>query len=260
MTTLAIAVLIASLLGSMHCVGMCGPLALWATGGGSRKTSLVAYHLGRLTTYLSAGLAAGVLGSAITIGGDVAGLQSLAARIVGGLLIFFGLLRLFQLIPFFQSKSVAPAKPSRIAGLLHQAKPLIATRGPGSRAYFGGLLTTWLPCGWLYLFVLVAAGTGGVFPALGVMTAFWVGTLPALTGLVLGARSLMPRMRAGVPVAAGVLLIVTGLYTATGRASVDLSSMLPPQPLMTRSGELSIVNLTDHPLPCCDEARPGASP
>ena len=87
MLTLAGAIFLASLLGSMHCVGMCGPLALWATGGGRSRTSVVAYHLGRLTTYLSAGLAAGVLGTALTIGGNAAGLQSLAATLAGGLLV-----------------------------------------------------------------------------------------------------------------------------------------------------------------------------
>ena len=62
---LATAVVTASLLGSMHCVGMCGPLAIWASGGGdqvSRGTLLTStslYHAGRLTTYTLAGCIAG---------------------------------------------------------------------------------------------------------------------------------------------------------------------------------------------------------
>src|SRR6056297_289102 len=175
-----LAVLVASLLGSLHCVGMCGPLAIWATGNQHRVASLTAYHLGRLTTYLSAGLMAGLLGSAITLGGDVAGFQSMAARICGGLLIFFGILRIAQLVPALQREASAQWKPSKVARWLHQAKPVLASRGPLGRGYLAGLLTTWLPCGWLYLFVLVAAGSGSVFSAIGVMTAFWVGTLPAL--------------------------------------------------------------------------------
>jgi sulfite exporter TauE/SafE len=253
MLTLAAAVVIASLLGSMHCVGMCGPLAIWATGGGNRL-ALPAYHVGRLTTYLSAGLVAGVLGSAIAIGGDLAGMQALAAKIAGGLLIVVGIIRLAQLTPAFRRSEEVPLKPSRVALWLHRAKPIIANQRPAARAYFGGLLTTWLPCGWLYLFVLVAAGTGGVVEALLVMFAFWLGTLPALTALVLGARSLVPRLRNAVPLIAGVLLILVGLYTATGRASADLSSMLPPQPLQEEKSVFSLLQASEQPLPCCVEA------
>lgn len=185
MFALGMAVAVASLLGSLHCVGMCGPLAIWATSEGTKPVTLVSYHLGRLTTYLSAGLMAGLLGSALTIGGDVAGLQSLAAMIAGGFLILIGIVRIARMLPMFQRKAVRVPKPSRIAGWLHHAKPLLASRGPLGRSYLAGLFTTWLPCGWLYLFVLIAAGTGGVLSALAVMLAFWIGTLPALTGLVL---------------------------------------------------------------------------
>jgi sulfite exporter TauE/SafE len=250
MLTLAMAVMVASLVGSLHCVGMCGPFALWATRGGSGHGTIAAYHFGRLTTYLSAGLAAGVLGSAVTIGGDLAGFQSLAAKLAGGLLIFLGLSRLLLLLPVFQPKGVASVKPSPVAALLLRAKPLVASRGPVARAYLGGLLTTWLPCGWLYLFVLVAAGTGDVVLALTVMAAFWLGTLPALTALVLGARSLIPKFRTALPIIASLLLIATGLYTATGRASADLSAMVPPR-LGNEVDAGSLIGLADEPLPCC---------
>ena len=98
------------------------------------------------------------IGSALSISGGLAGWQSLAATIAGGLLIFAGLSRLLLMLPVFQHAERVQA-PSRIAGLLHHAKPVIASQGPLARGYLTGLLTTWLPCGWLYLFVLVL-GTG----------------------------------------------------------------------------------------------------
>lgn len=254
MVSLGLAIVVASLLGSLHCVGMCGPLAIWATDTTARSRSLVAYHLGRLTTYLSAGLIAGVLGSAIQIGGDFAGFQFFAAKIAGGALIAVGLIRLFRFVPWL-AKTPRPGepvvRPSRVAAWLQHAKPVLASQGPISRGYLAGLLTTWLPCGWLYLFVLVAAGTGDALAALVVMAAFWVGTLPALTGVVLGAGSLLRRSPKVMPLAAGVLLIVTGMYTATGRAAADLTRILPPEP--GRSIDIaSLQSVTDQPLPCCD--------
>lgn len=254
MFALGMAVVVASLLGSLHCVGMCGPLAIWATSEGTKPITLVSYHLGRLTTYLSAGLMAGLLGSALSIGGDVAGLQSLAAMIAGGVLVSIGLIRMARMLPVFRRPVVGIPKPSRVAGWLHDAKPLLASRGPLGRSYLAGLLTTWLPCGWLYLFVLIAGGTGGVISAIAVMLAFWIGTLPALTGLVLGAGSLMKRSTTVMPIAASLLLIATGLYTATGRASADLTSIVAPQ----TSGDLEptslMISVQDEPLPCCLES------
>ena len=255
MLTLAMAVIVASLLGSLHCVGMCGPLALWVTGGGSSRATISAYHVGRLSTYLIAGAVAGILGAAVSIGGDMVGFQSAAAKVAGGLLIAVGLFRLAKLHPRFNRpllSSATSSGPSTVAAVLKRFKPLLDRQTAVSRAYLGGLITTWLPCGWLYLFVLVAAGTGGVLPAVVVMFAFWIGTLPALTTMLVGFHSLTPKLRGMLPIAASVFLIVTGLYTVTGRAAVDVSSLVAPQ-LGDEITATSLIDLKDEPLPCCTE-------
>lgn len=263
----AVAIFGASLLGSLHCVGMCGPFALWATGKNRSPTVITSYHLGRLSTYLSAGLFAGVIGSTVTIGGQLAGTQMLAAKLAGSGLVVIGVAQMLRRSSGWakwngrrrtgQEGAVVP--PSRIAGWLQAANPLLANQGPMGRAYLGGLLTTWLPCGWLYLFVLVAGGTGDVMGAIVVMLAFWVGTLPALTGLIYGAQSLALRFRDAIPTATSLLLILTGLYTATGRAAADLSKFHP------RSGSVDAIRQLDQrglevvvesPLPCCEFGRP----
>src|SRR6056297_1878853 len=182
-------VVTASLLGSMHCVGMCGPLAIWASGAGDSAHvgdatrrgkvlgNLSLYHFGRLTTYVIAGLIAGGIGSLVDVGGEMLGFQLAAARVVGGLMIVIG------------------------------------------------LLTTLLPCGWLYLFALVAAGTGSVAMGGVTMAAFWLGTVPALTALVAGAQSLSRKFVQLIPVATAVLLIVTVAITASGRGFAELNSL-----------------------------------
>ena len=262
MLTLAMAVMVASLLGSLHCVGMCGPLALWVTGGGSSRATISAYHIGRLTTYLIAGTAAGLLGAAVSIGGDMVGFQSAAAKVAGGLLIAVGLFRLAKLHPRFNRplfSSAANSGPSSVASVLKRFKPLLARQTAVSRAYLGGLITTWLPCGWLYLFVLVAAGTGDVLPAVLVMFAFWIGTLPALTTMLVGIHSLTPKLRGMLPIAASVFLIVTGLYTVTGRAAVDVSHLVAPD-LGDEITATSLIDLKEEPLPCCDETVSDGEP
>ncbi|MEM8670620.1 MAG: sulfite exporter TauE/SafE family protein [Planctomycetota bacterium] len=252
MLTLLTAVAAASLLGSLHCVGMCGPFALWATSGGKNMRAVSGYHLGRLTTYLSAGLAAGVVGTAISVGGQLAGFQLVAAKLAGILLIVWGLGKLAMQFPSISKRLSRSSenRPSRIAGFIAHARPLVNSRGDFGRGYLGGLLTTWLPCGWLYLFVLLAAGTGDVMLAVATMGAFWLGSLPALTGLVMGARSIIPRFRPALPIVGAVVMVLTGVYTATGRASADLSSMVPPL-IEPNSSAADIIRASETDLPCC---------
>lgn len=274
----AIAVFTASLLGSLHCVGMCGPFALWATGSsataGTSPLVLSSYHLGRLTTYASAGLMAGLIGSTLNQTGHYAGLQMVAAKVAGAGLVIAGVIQLRRrlmtrrlmnhgslaggslaggLLAGQPGSSDMP-KPSRIAGFLHAAKPIIASRGRHGRAYLGGLLTTWLPCGWLYLFVLVAGGTGAVGSSLIVMIAFWVGTLPALSGWVLGVQRLGMRFTSAIPIMTAILWILTGFYTMSGRAMADLSTLNTGQTVQDVTEKIrrgGVEKLCDQPLPCC---------
>lgn len=287
------AILFASLLGSMHCVGMCGPMALWASGVGqpnlSRRAAcarLSAYHLGRGTTFLGAGLAAGWFGGLVASGGDWLGLQQSAARLAGASMIGLGVWKLLAWMwPADDTSAAArpqgtklPAqetlsRPSgangrswnqvlslAIAARLARLRPSIV-RLPGLlRPYAIGLVTTLLPCGWLYLFVLVAAATASPVTATWVMAAFWIGTLPALTALVVGAYGSMgfsPRLRPAMPVLIAAVLLTTGGYTLSGRAAADLAPLGDAAKRWTEqtgsADPLALLDgMSDLPLPCCE--------
>jgi len=294
MIAFAAAILVTSLLGSMHCVGMCGPMALWASGIGTPQTSrreamqrLLGYHTGRLITFAFAGVAAGLIGGLMTAGGDWLGWQQTAARIGGSAMIGLGVWKLLNWVgpvspPDASTNNFANHLPrpnlgqrfsywisGRIAGL----RPLIA-RMPGNlRAVAIGIVTTWLPCGWLYLFVLVAASTANVGAALMVMIAFWIGTLPALTALVAGAVGASPRFRPAMPLLVAGVLIITGIYTASGRAATDLMplgeaarryaaddtsgtrAIATDASSNTTAGQVwmrILTGLSDEQLPCCE--------
>jgi len=288
------AVVTASLLGSTHCVGMCGPLAMWASGlgdgvpRGSVLRLMTLYHLGRLMTYLIAGAIAGGLGSLVEIGGSALGVQLLAARIVGGAMIFIGVFKLLSFAginPWHGgAASTGDLRPSLLTRMVAAARPTINRLALPVRATVAGLLTTLLPCGWLYLFALVAAGTGDIAAGATVMGAFWIGTVPALTALVAGSMMLSQKMIRAVPVIAAVLLIVAGGYTAAGRGFADLHSLsdirhsvgpnavggwgdalekndeLPPccRGKADPSIHAQIRSLAETPLPCCAD-KPAAS-
>lgn len=276
MITLALSIFIASLLGSMHCVGMCGPMALWASnvggaaGRGEAYLRLLAYHIGRLATFLIFGLAAGLIGGLLTSGGDWLGWQQSAARIAGSLMIGLGVWKLLNWwhrpnvsVANFQARSIGNRFSAIVSSKLVMTRPWI-NRLPGVlRATAIGSITTLLPCGWLYLFVLVAAATASPKLATLVMVAFWVGTLPALTALVGGAMVASSRIYPSMPLIVAIVLMVTGTYTASGRAATDLtpltSSARAYSSVQGNASEWSdpwIVRLLNHlvaeKLPCCE--------
>lgn len=260
MVSLAMAIVVASVLGSLHCVGMCGPLAMWASGIGDQTNRgrvavrTAAYHVGRLTTYVIAGVIAGAIGSVVDTGGQFVGVQVAAARVVGAVMIGVGLVKLWTLVRG-QSTSAKELKPSRIGGLLVKVRPHLFKLPPVGRALATGLLTTLLPCGWLYLFALIAAGTASPVKGPIVMAAFWVGTVPALTALIAGSTMLSKKFTTAIPAVAALLLITTGCFTASGRGFANVEALASLQSSMAIDGETSLVQQVqqsgDKPLPCC---------
>ena len=204
------------LLGSFHCVGMCGAIALALPGGVDRATSPVRYaggrllyNLGRVTTYATLGAIAGLLGQGLRLAGVQ---QSLS--IASGVLILLLV--------------AVPARyTSRLAGGLGLSRPLAWVKNtlarlflrPTMPALYGtGLLNGLLPCGLVYLALAGALSVPGVAGAAAYMACFGLGTLPLMFGLSLSGQ-LVPlrwrtRMRRAVPYAASglaLLFIVRGL-------------------------------------------------
>jgi uncharacterized protein len=273
------AVLSASLVGSLHCVGMCGPLAIWASGAGERqRTAQMAwavslYHVGRLLTYALAGLLAGGVGQLADWGGQTLGIQLFAARVVGVLMIIIGGFKLgdFLLQRRLAARSIPSASRASLGSWITQSlvklRPYVFRLPVPARGLVTGLLTALLPCGWLYLFALLAAGTGSPLTGMLVMMAFWLGTVPALVALVSGLQFMRGRVRQWIPAGAALLLIAAGLTTASGRGFANLRSLnelhvpvlSPPNLVEARQSVMEtpevlarrVGDLVKTPLPCC---------
>lgn len=243
MTGLLIAVLGASLLGGVHCAGMCGPFALYAAtrDGRVRARLLATYHAGRLTTYMLLGVLAGGGGLIADAGGSAVGLPRAATVVAGAALV---LLALWQL-------GGRGEEPSKLGGIVAKAKPLIDRLPRSLRPWGVGAVTVLLPCGWLYAYLLVAASTGRPFAAVAVMAAFWIGTVPWLSGLTLLAKPLARVAPRATRFATAGLLLFAGLYTLTGRASADFRPLLDAA---AAAGDVSCETLdavSDVTPPCC---------
>jgi sulfite exporter TauE/SafE len=198
-------ILTASALGSLHCVGMCGGLVGFYAAddaGASRIAPHATYHAMRLIAYVSLGAAAGGLGSALDVAGSRAGLGRVGVFVAALALLFWAAPRLLS-----RRSTGAPISLGRHAK--RRALPVVwlerlfaslagrvRRQPPTWRAGALGLASALLPCGWLYAFVMLAAGSGSAGAGAALMLAFWMGTLPALLGLAVGVSWLSVPLRA----------------------------------------------------------------
>ncbi|MBI5627924.1 MAG: sulfite exporter TauE/SafE family protein, partial [Candidatus Rokubacteria bacterium] len=156
-------VAVASLLGSLHCVGMCGPLVAFAVGDTNgrswpgRAVVLGLYHGGRLVAYTLIGAACGLLGAGMDSAAARVGLYRTASVVAGAMMIGMGAIAVLQ-----ASGMRLPRLPARgvMRGVIVGAQRAALALRPFPRALCVGLLTALLPCGWLYVFAIGAAGTG----------------------------------------------------------------------------------------------------
>lgn len=219
MIALASSVFVAGLLGSAHCAGMCGSFACLASGGdGSRGPQVLrssaGYNLGRLLSYATLGAIAGAAGAGLDRVGAVAGLARPAAIVAGVLLILWGTA---SLLAAFGIRVPALDVPPALATRLARAVRAVQERPPMVRALSIGALSAALPCGWLYAFVATSAAAGGALGGATVMAAFWLGTVPMMAAVGLGAQRLLGRFRSRLPVVTAAVLVLLGALTVAGR-------------------------------------------
>lgn len=222
MIPLALAVLGASLVGSLHCAAMCGGLvAVYAADPSPRarwrrRAAHAAYNGGRLVAYTTLGAAAGALGASADLAAGLVGLGRLAAVIAGLFIVLWGVVGLLDALGVSTVRTATPGWIRRLAG---RAFAHVAHRDPVSRAGLIGLATGLMPCGWLYAFVVAAAGSASVPAGAGLMTLFWLGTVPMMAGLGIGLRVLTRPLRRQIPVVSAVAVIALGLVTVHGRVA-----------------------------------------
>ena len=229
MTGTVSAILLASFLGSVHCAGMCGAFVCFYTGTaqGTAASALRAhalYNVGRLTSYLTLGALAGGVGAGVAALGARSGMQHTAAAVAGLLMVAWATNTIMAQRGVrwrratshagHRSTARAPEWWTRAMGhLLHAVRE----QPMAIRAWLTGLVTTLLPCGWLYVFVATAGGAGSVRGGMLVMAAFWLGTVPALVAVGLGAQRLFTPLRARLPMLSPAIVLVMGLLTISGR-------------------------------------------
>lgn len=213
-----LSVLGASLMGSVHCASMCGPLAL---NFASDRPRLIAYQLGRMSSYTALGALGGALGEAALGATRQPWLAELSLLTIAVTLIALGWRTM-------RGRGFHLRFPSVVENALGKAwRALALARWPkGISSLLAGSLSILLPCGHLYGFAAGAVATGTWWSGAIFMFAFWLGTVPALG---VGARLLRrflepgakkaPRLAGGLLVFAGLVAILTFALRVPSHAS-----------------------------------------
>lgn len=205
--------LLFGLLSSLHCVGMCGPIALMLPVGNAKgiaKYSRIAlYHLGRLIAYASIGLLFGLVGRGLFL----AGVQQRLSIVIGVAMILVSLISEKSLGKYAISKPIFRLLSTLKSALGEQFK------SRSLHSFFTiGFLNGFLPCGMVYvaLFGAIAmqtAASGSLY-----MLVFGLGTLPLMSSvsvlsnrLSLRTRNTIQRYIPFFAIALGLLFIMRGL-------------------------------------------------
>ena len=167
------------LLGSFHCIGMCGPIAFMLPvdrkNNSKRILQITVYHLGRLFTYGFLGFLFGLLGK----GFYFFGFQQYLSIIIGVIMI------LSVVLPkkIVHNFSIAKTIYTLLSGVKNKlGKELKKKR---TDTFFTiGFLNGFLPCGLVYMAVFASIATGSVIEGSMYMLLFGLGTIPLMTAFV----------------------------------------------------------------------------
>ncbi|MBK7588313.1 MAG: sulfite exporter TauE/SafE family protein [Bacteroidetes bacterium] len=201
--------------GSTHCIGMCGPLAMSLPMRSQqvldRMFSALVYNLGRITTYAFYGSLIGLTQSLV-----------LPFLFQHELSVIIGILLVLMSIYFLVfKKTITAFSNNRFYQLVTTTLGKLYQKNSIQNLYFIGVLNGLLPCGLVYLALASAFATGTMYKSILFMSFFGLGTLPAMWSMVFFAQYFSPLIRTYLRkiypfifAITGIMLIMRGLSDA----------------------------------------------
>ncbi|CAM4105092.1 sulfite exporter TauE/SafE family protein [Zobellia nedashkovskayae] len=197
---------ILGLMGSLHCVGMCGPIAFMLPVDHSNNVKkfgqIFIYHFGRLMAYGFIGLIFGFLGKGLSIFGA----QQKLSIAIGVLMI------LVVLIPYKTFSKYNLSKPiyKVISKVKNQLGKELKKKSPDTFLTIG-FLNGFLPCGLVYMALFGAVAMGNALQGSLYMMLFGLGTVPLMTVAIYFSNLLKGGIRQKVQKAIPVFVVIIGL-------------------------------------------------
>lgn len=199
------------LMGSVHCIGMCGPLVMSIhTRNGQNKSNIgyqAAYHFGKITAYLIIGLIFGSIGQSLHV---FLSQQKLSILLGIGFILYF----LFSHFKFGNSSYLFASKLTQVSRFFTS----IVEQKSLPKLFLSGLGNGFLPCGLVYTAASASIASGHWETSLWFMFGFGLGTIPSLTSVVYlvciipnHIRSFLSYFYKYLVLIVGILLILRGL-------------------------------------------------
>lgn len=161
------------LLGSFHCIGMCGPIAIALPKTNNLVLSRLLYNFGRVITYSMLGLLFGLLGSRL----EMFGLQRIISISLGVLIILTVITPISYRIKISNKLGLY-----KLVGILKMYFGKMFKNHSNSSMLVIGILNGLLPCGFVYIGITGAIAMGNTLNGMLFMTMFGLGTLPVMLG------------------------------------------------------------------------------
>lgn len=205
------------ILGSTHCLGMCGGIMSALTMGcqksGARAVFfiLLSYNVGRISSYMLAGLIVGLLGLWLqNLHTDI----GLVLRVVSALLL---ILMGFYLTGWWMALTVLETAGGKLWKIIQPLGNRLMPVHSAGQAFMLGCLWGWLPCGLVYSVLAWSATSADLMMSIAVMLAFGLGTLPAVMATGVFARQVNVVLRQkSARLVTGLLIIFFGIWTLYG--------------------------------------------
>ena len=216
-------------IGSFHCVGMCGPIALALPLNQSsyltKVSGVLLYNLGRMFTYALFGGLFGLLGQSLVI----AGFQQITSITLG-----VAILLMVVLPNQFFSKYQLMSSIYSYMGKLKQMLSSLFKKSSYPSLFFIGTLNGLLPCGLVYLGIAVAIATGDSLQGSLFMSVFALGTFPAMVSLSFLGNTISINFRKKINkvipvyvVGTALLFILRGMNLGIPYISPEMSTTKP---------------------------------
>lgn len=237
--------LLLGLMGSVHCLGMCGPIALalpvgrFSTTG--KITAALAHQLGRIFTYGLLGLIFGVVGK----GFAMAGFQQWVSIVMGSLMVALALW------PALHGKTYSAFAPlTRLSASLKKPMGHFIRQKSAPGFLVLGLLNGLLPCGLVYVALAGSLAAGSPEGGAAFMMAFGLGTAPALFLTVLASGFITANFRLRMQRLIPAALVVVGLLFVLRGLGLGIPYLSPPNKALQVEATQSCCSKGAEPMGC----------
>jgi sulfite exporter TauE/SafE len=242
-------------MGSFHCAGMCGPIAIALPLHGNTVPQKIfggaLYNVGRTITYGIMGAIFGLLGQGISM----IGFQQKVSVIMGAFMIISVL---FPVL-FRNQYSMDKSWFSLVGKLKKSIGQMFSVRSFSS-LFFIGLLNGLLPCGLVYIAIAGAIGTGDVGQGTLYMILFGLGTIPMMLAISLAGNMMGLALRNRINKLIPVLVVVVGLLFILRGLDLGIPFLSPEKQKIEQKFENSLSGkdtlvVTEKQLPPCCQIK-----